>query len=233
MLDMQLRIRQKEAKRKEVEAEEVANKKRCDREERIAKVQLQAYWQAFPLPTDVHHAKETPAPDSGDDELTEAQIHEIPLQIKDKGMMDLEQELIEDGKCEGHRNIEAASLKRNGPRMNCPRTASSGTRQELLNVLQASIDGKTEADAKRVKLDPQNSREGADPKAINRDVDSALKDPMHTRIHSTKPRAGTKRACTFDDLAQSCKASKIEMRAILNICDRRGGANLVASGSGR
>ncbi len=50
MLDMQLRVRQKEAKRKEDEAEYGANKKRCDREERRAENQLRAYWESFPLP---------------------------------------------------------------------------------------------------------------------------------------------------------------------------------------
>ena len=70
-----------------------------------------------------------------------------------------------------------------------------------------------------MKLDPQNSREGDDPKAVNGDVDPASKDLMHTRIHIREPRASIKRACTFDELAQSCKTSNTEMRAILNICD--------------
>ena len=60
---------------------------------------------------------------------------------------------------------------------------------------------------------------GTDPKAINRDVESALKDPNQSRIHNRELRANFKKACTFDEMAQSYKASKLEMRAILNICD--------------
>ena len=60
---------------------------------------------------------------------------------------------------------------------------------------------------------------GTDPKAINRDVETALKDPNQTGIHNRELRANFKRACTFEELAQSCKATKLEMRAILNICD--------------
>ena len=48
MIDMQIRIREKEAKRKNIDAVNTANKKRCEREERIAIVQLKAYWDLFP-----------------------------------------------------------------------------------------------------------------------------------------------------------------------------------------
>ena len=58
MIDMQLRGRLKEAKRKEEEAENTVNKKRCDREERRAEVQLRAYWESFPLPVQVSDVDE-------------------------------------------------------------------------------------------------------------------------------------------------------------------------------
>ena len=76
-----------------------------------------------------------------------------------------------------------------------------------------------EADAKRRKLDPSNSWAGTDPKVINMDVESALKDPNQSRIHNRELRAKIIRACTFDEIAQRCKTSRLEMRAILNICD--------------
>ena len=50
MIDMQLRIKLKEAKRKDEEVQQDANKRRCEREERRAEVQLRAYWETFPLP---------------------------------------------------------------------------------------------------------------------------------------------------------------------------------------
>ena len=68
---MLLRIREKEAKRKTLEAESTAKKKRCEREERITQVQLKAYWDNFPLPLHVDEAAEAPAPSSDDDELLE------------------------------------------------------------------------------------------------------------------------------------------------------------------
>ena len=110
---------------------------------------------------------------------------------------------------------ETNSIRHQG----CSRLAPNNARRALLGTLQSSIDGKAEADAKRRKLDPSNSWVGTDPKAINRDVETALKDPNQTGIHNRELRANLKRACTFEELAQSCKATKLEMRAILNICD--------------
>ena len=97
--------------------------------------------------------------------------------------------------------------------------AASNARRALLETLQSSIEVKAEADAKRRKLDPANSRAGTDPKVINRGIEPACEDPNQTRIHNRELRANIKSACTFDDIAQSCKTSRLEMRAILNICD--------------
>ena len=92
-------------------------------------------------------------------------------------------------------------------------------RQDYLDNLRTSIAERADPDVKRTKLDPQNSGEGEDLVAVNRDVDLATKDHMHTRIHNWGQRASIKRAYTFDELSRSCKASKKEMRSILNICD--------------
>ena len=73
MLEMQMRVREKEAKRKSHEAETVQmpSKKRCDREERIAEVQLNTYWKWFPLPSREKQAEDVPVEDDSDDELVE------------------------------------------------------------------------------------------------------------------------------------------------------------------
>ena len=213
MLEMQMRVRQKASKRKEVEAESTANKRRCDREERIAKVQLQAYWDLYPLPARIVQAEGTPAPDSDDDELIEAQSHETSVVPEIGTHSESEQELIV------HDDNNAICMRSKAQRSSCHRGASSSARCELLKTLQSSIDGKAEADAKRRKLDPVNSRAGTDPKVINRDVEQTCEDPLNTRIRNRELRASTKRACLFDELAQSCKTSKREVQAIQNICD--------------
>ena len=59
LLEIQTRVRHKEAKRKKMEAESEASKKRCDREGRIAKVQIEAYWDLYPLPLSIEEAKHT------------------------------------------------------------------------------------------------------------------------------------------------------------------------------
>jgi hypothetical protein len=178
MIDMQLRIKLKEAKRKDEEVQEDANKRRCEREERRAGNQLRAYWESFPLPIDASM-------------------------------------IAGDG--DGSRDIDNSS--RYMPRPKCPGPTSSCDRRNLLNSLRTSIAERAEPDLKRPKLDPQNSREGEDPVAINRDVDSATKDQSHTRIHKWELRGSIKRACTFDELSRSCKTSRSELRSILNICD--------------
>ena len=95
---------------------------------------------------------------------------------------------------------------------------ASNARLNLLKSLHSSIDDKAEADAKKRKLDPPNSREGTDPSAINRDVDQTHKDPLQARIQHREMRNGTKRGCMFDGTSQGCKATKREVQAILNIC---------------
>ena len=105
------------------------------------------------------------------------------------------------------------------PRIKCSRSASTRDRQEYLDDLRTSIAERADPELKRPRLDPQNSGEGEDLVAANRDVDLATKDQLHTRIHNWEQRASIKRACTFDELSRSCKASRKEMRSILNICD--------------
>ena len=122
-----------------------------------------------------------------------------------------------DGSGDGSQDPDSSS--RHMPRHKCLGPTSSCDRRNLLSSLRTSIAERAEPDLKRPKLDPQNSREGEDPVAINRDVDSATKDQSHTRIHKWELRGSIKRACTFDELSRSCKASKSELRSILNICD--------------
>ena len=88
-----------------------------------------------------------------------------------------------------------------------------------MKTLQASIADKSEADAKRRKLDPKNLGAGIDLKAINGEVEHAKgKDLMHVGIQQREPRANIKRVGIFDVTTQGCKATKREKQAILNIC---------------
>ena len=175
---MQLRIKLKEAKRKDEEVQQDANKRRCEREERRAEVQLRAYWDTFPLPIET-------SMNVGSGDRTQ-DTHNMPTHM---------------------------------PRQSCPGPTSSCERQNFLINLRASIPKRAEPDPKRPKYDLLNSREGEDPVAINRDVDSATKDRSNIRIHNRELHGSIKRACTFDELSRSCKTSKSELRSILNICD--------------
>jgi hypothetical protein len=178
MIDMHERIKLKEAKRKNEEAQLDINKKRCEREERRAENQLRAYWDTFPLPD---HA----TPDAGEGD--------------------------------GSRDVDSTSMHR--PRYIGMGPTSSSCRRKFINLLQTSIAARHEPDLKRQKLDPPNSRERDDPVAINRDVEPATKDRSNTRIHKGELLGSVKRACTFDELARSCKTSKSDLRSIINICD--------------
>ena len=96
--------------------------------------------------------------------------------------------------------------------------AANKARHKLLQTSHSSIDSRAEAEAKRRKLDPSNSRAGEDLKAINREVDQANVDHTHARIHHREPRANIKRGCIFDGTSQGQEATKREKQAILNIC---------------
>jgi len=84
--------------------------------------------------------------------------------------------------------------------------------------LHSCIELKAEAEAKRRKLDPSNSRAGEDLEANNWEVERATVDHTHARIHHWEPRANIKRGCIFDGTSQGQKATKREKQAILNIC---------------
>ena len=43
----------------------------CEREERIAVVQLKAYWDCFPLPVEKNHNEDTPVEETSEEELIE------------------------------------------------------------------------------------------------------------------------------------------------------------------
>ena len=71
--EMLIRVRAKEAKRKaqhESEDQETV-KKRCQRKERMAIVQLKAYWDCFPLPAMEDQLRTKRDAESSEDELIE------------------------------------------------------------------------------------------------------------------------------------------------------------------
>ena len=53
------------------------SKKRYEREERIAKVQLKAFWTCFPLPDNERQAKDVPVEDESEEELMESMWQDI------------------------------------------------------------------------------------------------------------------------------------------------------------
>ena len=91
-----MRVRAKEAKRKSLEAEtaQMLDKKRCDREERIAEVQLKPYWKCFPLPTCGKQAEDVPVDDASEDELNEDGCRETGCDQRTGNHEDPDQELI-------------------------------------------------------------------------------------------------------------------------------------------
>ena len=131
---------------------------------------------------------------------------------------DSEQELIDEVKSNVQQRAIADRLQHDIKKGSCSRMTANNARHKLLKTLHTSIDVKIEAEAKRRKLDPTNSRAGADMKAINRDVDQANVDLTQARIHRREPRANIKRGCMFDGTSQGYKATKREKQAILNIC---------------
>ena len=98
LLEMQIRIKAKEAKRKIQEAEtaQLPNKKRCDREERIAEVQLKAYWKCYPLPTCGKQPEDIPLEDTSEDELIEIECDEARSKLGKGNIDESDQELIPD-----------------------------------------------------------------------------------------------------------------------------------------
>lgn len=278
MIDMQIRVRGKEAKRKNIDAVNTANKKRCEREERIAIAQLKAYWDLFPEADKEERAKNTPAPETDDDELIEdtrcgkveklrparlrtlgqpngngGQYDDVMSdvcnpqgirsprrdQIKDSWgcpapccvfpgavvFLDLAQQFAgypatlncqtnppEGSEFNDQELIEEVATYHD---KSYTRMMARNARLELRKTLQASIEDKQEAEAKKRKLDPPNSRDVTDPSAINRDVDQTQKDPLQVRIQQ---RSSTKRGCLFNGTSLGCKTTKREAQAILNIC---------------
>ena len=111
MLEMQMRVREKEAKRKNIDAESLSKKKKCDREERIAGVQLKAYWELYPLRTGERQAEHLPLPESDDDELIEDRSQCIGNANEMGSRSESEQELIDEVQCNIHQNVIADHLR--------------------------------------------------------------------------------------------------------------------------
>ena len=178
---MQMRVRAKEAKRKslEVGTDKFPSKKRCDREERIAEVQLKAYWKCFLLPTCGKQAEDIPVDDASEDELIEDGCQETSRDQRTGNYDGPEQDLIAEVADVPQRMTLPNHLKSNLQNGEKLLPASTNARQELLRTPQASIADKTEADAKRRKLDPMNSGAGIDLKTINWEVEHAKKKRSH------------------------------------------------------
>ena len=82
--EMLKRVRGKEAKRK---AEDDGNEQRptklqCEREERIAVVQLKAYWECSPLPVDETQVGKKRADETSEEELIEDDGQDLWCNLK-------------------------------------------------------------------------------------------------------------------------------------------------------
>ena len=71
-------------------------KKRCDREERIAEVQLKAYWKCFPLPNCEKQAEDVPVEDESEEVLIETVWQKISCDQKSGSDDGSELELIDE-----------------------------------------------------------------------------------------------------------------------------------------
>ena len=163
-------------------------------------------------------AEHIPLPDSDDDELIEDRSQSIEDAHEIGNHSESEQELIDEIQNKIHQNVIADHLRSSIKKESCTRMAASNARQQLLKTLHSSIDVKAEAEAKRRKLDPSNSRAGEDLKAINREVERATVDHTHARIHHREPRANIKRGCIFDGTSQGQK-NKSEAQSIGNLIE--------------
>jgi len=169
MLELQLRVRAKEAKRKTVEDEsaQMPSKKRCEREERIAKVQLKAFWTCFPLPVNERQAKDVPVEDESEEELLERMWQDISYFQKPGSDYGSEQELIADEterseqreptrKCQRKMKQKQQTGDSQSDHRQLPANAKDA-RQEFVKNLKTCISEKRAADAKKRKLGPTNS----------------------------------------------------------------------------
>ena len=66
----------------------------CDRDERIADIQLKAYWECYPLTTFGKQPEDTPLEDTSEDELIETESEHSRGKLKTGNHDDSDQELI-------------------------------------------------------------------------------------------------------------------------------------------
>ena len=168
------------------------------REERIALVQLKAYWDCYPLQTGKEQLRETRNAESSEDELIEDNGQEQLSRSRSGPSNDTNQELI------------VANVTPN--------------RRRYLEELRECIKCKGEATReKRRKLDPTNSGEG--PSAINGNVEHASEDIVHERIKGKGQLASFKRGPNFEAPnaeGQGSKIRKKEMQSIFNLIEAGG-----------
>ena len=91
-------MREKETK-KRAEEDEVAQrptKVQCEREERMAKVQIKAFWACYPLPDNVRQVEDIPVEDDSEEELMESMWQDLHCNQDPNCDEGSEQELIAD-----------------------------------------------------------------------------------------------------------------------------------------
>ena len=121
-------------------------------------MQLKAYWELYPLHNDEKQAEHIPLPESDDDELIEDRSQSIEDAHEIGNHSEPEQELVDEVQSNIHQNAIADHLRSSIEKESCTRMAANNARQKLLKTLHSSIDVKAEAEAKRRKLDPSNSK---------------------------------------------------------------------------
>ena len=134
---MQMRVRAKEAKRKnlEVETAQMPSKKRCDREERIAEVQLKVYWKCFPLPTCGKQAEDIPVEALSEDELIEDGCQGTSCDQRTGNHDESDQELIVEAAEVPQRMTLPDPLRSNPLNGGTLRPANNNASQVLLKTL--------------------------------------------------------------------------------------------------
>ena len=232
MLELQMRVRAKEAKRKAEEGETAQRptKVQCEREERMAKVQLKAFWTCFPLPDSERQAEDVPVEDQSEEELMESMWQDLHCNNDPKWDKGSDQELIVD-EAGQHPQQEQTPMPQRRPQQhqqNCDLQIrlkqfdkyTTGTRHEFIKDLKISMSEKGEAGAKRRKLVPTIS--GRDQRTLNGDVEPAKDGLLQNRIQAGESRSSIKRVGKLEASNQEKRetsSQQREMQSIYNLIE--------------
>ena len=178
--NMLKRVRGKEAKRKAEndENEQRPTKLQCEREERIAVLQLKAYWDCFALPAKETQAGQARADENSEEELIDDDGQDLWSNLKPGPCDDPNQELVAD-KAEAKQS-HRTNGDGGGKAKQTANKANPERRQYLAEFRDLiKVEGKATWE-KRRKLDPSNS--GESPSALNGKVEHASKDLVQKRI---------------------------------------------------